>query len=164
MNVIGIECALASSVVSHNCLPDSSKALKRLSVVAPMKMTPLAVTMLPPMLSAPVLSKPFAFSSSTKPRGILQAISPLFTSTATSSPNGGLEHGILVCGSQKRPTGPPHGVVRTQVVGPPCRPLPICIFPTCPMSSTFVNRRPRTGSYEKPFQFAPPSVLGNVTM
>ena len=54
---------------------------------------------------AGVLSKPFAFSSSTKPSGTFHAISPLLTSTATSSPKGGAEHGILFCGFQKRPTG-----------------------------------------------------------
>ena len=28
----------------------------------------------------------------------------------------------------------------------------------------FVNNRPRTGSYERPLQLPPPSVLGNVTI
>ena len=32
------------------------------------------------------------------------------------------------------------------------------------MSITFVNSRPRAGSYENPFQLPPPSVLGNVTI
>ena len=41
------------------------------------------------------------------------AISPLLTSTATSSPKGGAEQGTFVSGFQKRPTGPPHGDART---------------------------------------------------
>ena len=89
-----------------------SKARKRASLVAPMNSTPLAVTIAPPMLSAPVLVKPLACSSSIWPIGTFQAISPVWTFTATSSPNGGAEHGILFSGFQNRPTGPPHGLTR----------------------------------------------------
>ena len=119
---MGIECALASSSVSQSCCPVAeSKARNRSSFVAPTKSRPLAVAMVPPMFRAPVLAKPWAFSSSTKPRGTFQAISPRLTSTATSSPNGGAEHGILFSGFQKRPTAPPQGVVRIQVRSPPPR-------------------------------------------
>jgi hypothetical protein len=45
------------------------------------------------------------------PSGTFHAISPVLTLTATSSPNGGAEQGILSAGFQNRPTGPPHGVV-----------------------------------------------------
>ena len=122
-----------------------------------MKIRPLAVAMLPPMLSVPVLANPFALSDSTNPSGTFQAISPRLTSTAISSPNGGAEHGILVSGFQKRPTAPPHGLRRTQVGGPPPRPVPCTIFATCPMFMTLVNARPSVGSCEKPFQLPPPT-------
>src|SRR5207249_10688989 len=164
-NVIGTACAHAGSSVSHSCLPlFDSNARNRQSIVAPMKSTPPAVTMLPPMLGVPVLSKPFAFSDSKNPIGTFHAISPRLTSTATSSPNGGAEHGILVSGFQKRPTAPPHGLRRTHVVGPPPRAVPCTIFATCPRFITLVNTRPSVGSYDKPFQLPPPSVLGNVTI
>ena len=88
----------------------------------------------------------------------------MFTSTATSSPNGGAEHGIFVSGFQNRPTAPPHGLRRTHVGGPPPRAVPCTIFATWPRFITFVNARPSVGSYEKPFQLPPPSVLGNVTI
>src|SRR5262249_50320957 len=129
--VIGTECAHAGSSVSHSCLPVfDSNARKRQSIVAPMKSTPPAVTMLPPMLSVPVWPNPFAFSDSTTPSGTFHAISPRLTSTATSSPNGGAEHGILVSGFQNRPTAPPQGLRRTHVDGPPPRACPSTIFAT----------------------------------
>src|SRR5580765_3497227 len=129
-----------------------------------MKISPLAVAMLPPMLSVPVLANPFALSASTKPSGTFQAISPRLTSTATSSPKGGAEHGILVSGFQNLPTAPPHGLRRTQVDAPPPRGVPCTIFATWPRFITLVNASPSVGSYESPFQLPPPSVLGNVTM
>ena len=46
-----------------------------------------------------------AFRSSKTPSGTRHATSAVSTSTATSSPNGGAEHGTLVCGFQKRPYG-----------------------------------------------------------
>ena len=146
-NVIGTSCAQAGSSVSHTCFPlFDSNARKRQSIVAPMKITPPAVAMLPPMLSVPVLSKPLAFSDSTKPSGTRHATSPRLTSIASSSPNGGAEHGIFVSGFQKRPTGPPHGLRRTQVGGPPPRAVPCTIFATCPRFITLVNARPSVGS------------------
>src|SRR3954468_23507051 len=115
---MGTVCAQAGSSVSQSCVPlCASKARKRQSIVAPMKIRPLAVAMLPPMLSVPVLGNPFALSDSTNPSGTFHAISPRFMSTATSSPNGGAEHGTLVSGSQNRPTPPPPGP-------PPPRPAP----------------------------------------
>src|SRR6266545_3124930 len=66
--VIGVVCAHAGSSVSQSCLPvRDSNARKRQSIVAPTKMTPPAVAMLPPMFSVPVLSSPFAFNDSTNP-------------------------------------------------------------------------------------------------
>src|SRR5436190_10379088 len=107
-NVIGVVCAHAGSSVSHNCLPvRDSNARNRQSIVAPMKMTPPAVAMLPPRFSVPVLSNPFAFSGAMNPSGTSQTISPRLTSSATSSPNGGAEHGILVSGFQNRPPASP---------------------------------------------------------
>ena len=83
MNVMGTECAGASSGTSHSCFPVfDSKARKRLSVVAPMKISPLAVAMLPPRFSAPVRSIPFDFSDSTNPSGTCHAMSPVLTFTA----------------------------------------------------------------------------------
>src|SRR5580765_2134341 len=145
--VIGVVCAHAGSSVSQSCLPlRDSNARKRQSMVAPMKISPLAVAMLPPMFSVPVLSKPFALSDSTNPSGTLHATSPRLTSRATSSPNGGAEHGIFVSGFQNRPTAPPHGLRRTHVVGPPPRAVPCTILATCPRFITLVNARPSVGS------------------
>ena len=61
---------------------------------------------------------PADFSDSTNPIGTRHAMSPVLTLTATSSPNGGAEHGTFVSGFQKRPTAPPHGDCRTHVVPP----------------------------------------------
>src|SRR5712671_5619631 len=121
-----------------------------------MKITPPAVAMLPPMFSVPVLSNPLSFSDWKKPIGTFHATSPLFTSTATSSPNGPAEQGILVSGFQNRPTAPPHGLRRTHVFSLPPRAVPCTIFATCPMFITLVNTKPSVGSYEKPLQFPPP--------
>src|SRR4051812_42368309 len=129
-----------------------------------MKITPPAVAMLPPRFSVPVLSNPFAFSGSMNPSGTFQTMSPRLTSSATSSPNGGAEHGIFVSGFQNRPTAPPHGLRRTQVSAPPPRAVPLTIFATWPMFITLVNARPSVGSYENPLQLPPPSVLGNVSI
>src|SRR6476469_3782622 len=120
------------------------------SLVAPTKISPDAVVMLPPRFGAPVLGKPALFSSSMNPTGTFHATSPVLTLTATSSPNGGAEHGIRFSGFQNRPTGPPHGERRTHVCAPPPRELPCVIFATCPMFITLVNARPSVGSYEKP--------------
>ena len=98
------------------------------------------------------------------PSGTFHATSPLFTSTATSSPNGPAEHGIFVSGFQNRPTAPPHGLRRTHVGTVPPRAVPCTIFATWPMFITLVNARPSVGSYENPLQFPPPSVLGNVSI
>ena len=109
--VIGVRGAHAGELRFPRaaCRSVDSKARKRQSIVAPMKMRPLAVAMLPPMFGVPVLSKPCAFERSKNPSGTFHAISPRLTSSATSSPNGGAEHGILVSGFQNRPTAPPHG-------------------------------------------------------
>ena len=140
---MGTECALASSSVSQSWAPvRESKARNRLSLVAPTKSRPPAVAMVPPMFKAPVLAKPWAFKRSTNPRGTFHAISPRLTSTATSSPNGGAEHGILFSGFQNRPTTPPQGVVRIQVRSPPPRGTPWTIRATCPRFITLVKTSP----------------------
>ena len=97
------------------------------------------------------------------PSGTCHAMSPLLTFTATSSPNGGAEHGIFVSGFQNRPTGLPHGDRRAQLLRPPGSVLGT-IFATCPRFITLVNTRPSDASYDVPFQLPPPSVLGNVTI
>src|SRR5438093_9984992 len=145
--VIGVVCAHAGSAVSQSCLPvRDSNARKRPSIVAPMKTTPPAVAMLPPMFNVPVLSKPWALSDSTNPNGTFHTTPPRLTSRATSSPNGGAEHGIFVSGFQNRPTAPPHGLRRTHVVGPPPRAVPCTILATCPRFITLVNASPSVGS------------------
>ena len=98
--------------------------------------------MVPPMFKAPVAAKPWAFSGSTNPRGTLHATSPRLTSTATSSPNGGAEHGILFSGFQNRPTTPPQGVVRIQVRSPPPRGTPWTIRATWPRFIRLVKTSP----------------------
>ena len=70
---------------------------------------------------------------------------------------------MCVSGSQKRPTAPPHGDWRIHVVAPD-RSVPCAIFATWPMFDTLVNTRWSVGSYDRPFQFPPPIVLGNVSI
>src|SRR5262245_8174453 len=164
MNVIGTACALASSSTSQSCWPDRESNARNLrSVLAPTNTRPLAVIIGPPMFNAPVWPKPLAFNSSTNPSGTFHAMSPEFTSTATSSPNGGAEHGILFSGFQNLPTEPPHGVLLAHVIGPSAL-FRSTIFATWPRFITFVTSRPSSGSYANPFQLPPPSVLGNVTI
>ena len=65
MKVIGMECAAASSSVSHSNAPvDESKALNLRSIDAPTNTSPLAVAMAPPMLTVPVSLRPRAFNDS----------------------------------------------------------------------------------------------------
>src|SRR6266850_7760365 len=102
MYVIGVACALASRSAVHSCSPVfASNPRKRLSVVAPINTTPPAVTIEPPRLGVPVI----VFNPSTTPSGTFQAISPLFTSTALSVPQGGFWHGHWFW-SQKRAYSP----------------------------------------------------------
>ena len=112
-NVIGVACALASRVVSQSSPPVSaSNARKRPSIVPPMNTRPEAVAIVPPMFGVPVLSKPRAFKSSNTPSGTRHRTAARLTSTARSSPNGGVEQGTRLSGFQNRPIGRPHGVVR----------------------------------------------------
>ena len=48
--------------------------------------------------------------------------------------------------------------------GPPAPSARFSMRATWPRFMMFVNNRPRTGSYERPLQLPPPSVLGNVTI
>src|SRR5207247_270293 len=82
--VIGVVCAHAGVAFPQSCLAvRDSNARTGQSIVAPMKTSPLAVAMLPPMFSVPVLSKPLALSDSTNPSGTFHATSPRLTSSAT---------------------------------------------------------------------------------
>src|SRR6267378_1886759 len=153
MYVIGVACALASRSAVHSCSPVfASNPRKRLSVVAPINTTPPAVTIEPPRLSVPVI----VFNPSTTPSGTFQAISPLFTSTALSVPQGGFWHGHWFW-SQKR------------AYSPSLDPLRYCsgasaacgsIAPTAPNSFALTNKYPEARSKEAPDQFPPPNVPG----
>src|SRR5665213_4428878 len=84
---MGLAYPFAGSLVAHNSLPVfDSYAWKYRSLVAPMNSNPPAVATEPPMLYAPVSLNPRASSDSTRPNGILQATSPVFTLIAKSSP------------------------------------------------------------------------------
>src|SRR5579885_329534 len=105
--VMGEACALAGSMKVHSSLPLSlSKARKRLSLVAPMKTSPPAVTSDPPILGAPVGGMPLASSASTTPSTLRQRNSPRSRSMAVRNPQGGFWHGYRF-GSQKRELGVP---------------------------------------------------------
>jgi hypothetical protein len=65
-----------------------SKARKRASSVAATNTRPLAVAMVPPLPGRPVFCLPSG-KLSVIPSGTFQAILPVLTSTATSSPHGG---------------------------------------------------------------------------
>src|SRR5580704_6779266 len=103
--VLGTEPAAASSLNDHSSLPVfASNARKRLSSVAPTNTSPPAVAIGPPMPGRPV----FCLSAgrlSVMPSGTFHAISPVFTLTATSSPQGGCEHGMFDALSLNRPAG-----------------------------------------------------------
>src|SRR5262245_41209236 len=182
-----MECAGASSFSDHSSLPlRASNARKRPSMVAPIKTRSPAVVILPPRLGVPVFI-PLASSSSKMPSGTCQAISPVFTLTATSSPHGGALHEYFVLGSQNRP---PSGVTLRYVVPfpssasagappPPQPPRPrpprpppprgwfgstFSTWPHWPAFITFVKIMPSRGLNETPFQFPPPTAPGNRTI
>src|SRR6267154_2391959 len=131
--VIGVACALASRSAAHSCSPvRASKARKRLSIVAPINTTPPSVTIVPPRLGVPV----DVFSSSTTPSGTFQTISPLFTSTALSVPQGGFWHGHW-CSSQKRAYSPSLELLRYRTgASAACG----SIAPTAPNSFAFTKK------------------------
>src|SRR5690348_15510655 len=100
---MGMVWALASIFSAHDSLPvRASKARKRPSLVAPMKIRPPAVTTIGPVLGAPVFGNPFAASASTVPNGTCQTMSPVLALTANISAQGGLIQGQPLLGSQKR--------------------------------------------------------------
>src|SRR5262249_59647175 len=106
--VIGTAWAEASIFSVHSSLPVRvSNARNRLSFVAPMKIRPLAVVMLPERFGAPVFLNPWASSDSVIPSGTFHAMSPVAAFTETSSPNGGFWHAMKVLGSQKPAEAPP---------------------------------------------------------
>src|SRR6266581_2454713 len=150
---MGVACALASSSPTQSCSPVRVlNARKRLSIVAPINTTPPSVTIEPPRLGAPVA----VFSSSITPSGTFQTISPVFTSTALSVPQGGFWHGHW-CLSQKRAYSPSLDPLRYRTgASAACG----SIAPTAPNSFTLTNKSPEAPSKAAPDQFAPPSVPG----
>src|SRR6267378_4196177 len=157
MYVIGLACALASRVAAHSCSPVfASNPRKRSSTVAPINTTPPAVTIEPPRFGVPVV----VFSSSTTPSGTFQAISPLFTSTALSVPQGGFWHGHW-CSSQKRAYSPSLDARRyCSGASAACG----SIAPMAPNSLALTNKQPEPRSKEAPDQFAPPNVPGTTNV
>src|SRR5947207_3164024 len=107
MNVIGVACALAGSLVVQISLPVSlSNARKRLSLVAPINTSPPAVTSDPPIFDVPVGGTPLAIKSSTTPSTERQRNSPLSKLIAVRKPHGGFWQGFRSL-SQKREFGLP---------------------------------------------------------
>src|SRR5438094_1503759 len=87
-------CAASSAFSTlHNSTPVFvSKARNMLSSAAPMNVSPPAVVIgPPPRLELPVLTP--AGTPSIVPKGICQAISPVFTLIAVSLPQGGAQQG-----------------------------------------------------------------------
>src|ERR1700733_5144566 len=94
-NVMGLEFASFSSLVTHSSLPVlESKARKRWSIVAPMKTSPPAVVIGPALPPFPVFCFPSG-SPSVRPSVVVQATSPVFPLTAIRRPHGGFWHGQL---------------------------------------------------------------------
>src|SRR5256884_4094485 len=123
---------VAVTGVQTCALPISSKARKRLSVVAPINTTPPAVTIDPPRFGVPVV----VFSSSTLPSATFQTISPLFTSTAFNVPHGGFWQGHSFS-SQNLAYSPPLAPRRNRSgASSACG----CIAPTAPSSFAFTNK------------------------
>src|SRR5262245_37313872 len=116
--------ALLSSFVTHNSFPFlTSKARKRLSFVAPIKTTPPAVAIEPPLLIRPLFFFPSG-SSSVMPSVTCHTISPVLALIAVNCPHGGFWHGQL-CSPRSWPctltlrsqnfdaTGFPHTLARS---------------------------------------------------
>ena len=84
----------ASRIYDHNSRPsDASYARMCRSGVPVANIRPDFVANRPPKLSCPVVGIPRAVSSLYSPNGFLHTILPSFKSTATISPQGGLEPG-----------------------------------------------------------------------
>src|SRR5947207_838579 len=90
----------------HNSSPVFvSKARNMLSSAAPINVSPPAVVIgPPPRLEAPVLTP--AGTPSIVPKGICQAISPVFTLIAVSLPQGGAQHGQPFTDTEPPSLGP----------------------------------------------------------
>src|SRR5438045_9361572 len=92
---MGVAVMLLSTGVDHNSFPVlESKARKRRSPVAPIKITPPAVTIGPPLPADPTFFLPSGMLS-LMPRGTFHARSPVVAFTATRLAQGGLKHGRL---------------------------------------------------------------------
>src|SRR5436190_529459 len=102
---MGVALAASTSLVTHSSFPVfASIARKRASIAAPIKMRPPAVAIGPPRGSGvPVFGTFRASNSSKDPSGLRQAISPVFTLTATISLHGGAWQGHFLAASQNRP-------------------------------------------------------------
>src|SRR5258708_7578233 len=121
-----------------------------------MNTSPPAVTVVPPILTAPVFGTPFAVSSAYSPSGTRQTMSPVLTSTALNSPQGGCWHGQNVEGCQNREAGDSAGPLRNQA--------PLGLFANLkmpPRLCVLTKIYPSFGSNQAPPQFAPPRKLGN---
>src|SRR5437773_8334443 len=90
----------------HNSSPVLvSKARNMLSSAAPINVSPPAVVIGPPTrLEAPVLTP--AGTPSIVPKGMCQAISPVFTLIAVSLPQGGAQHGQPFTDTEPPSLGP----------------------------------------------------------
>src|SRR6266516_3848067 len=90
---MGLALATSAVFMLHDSSPVFvSKARNMLSSAAPMNVRPPAVVIgPPPRLEPPVLTP--AGTPSIVPKGICQAISPVFTLIAVSLPQGGAQHG-----------------------------------------------------------------------
>ena len=140
-----------------SCFPvRESKARKRLSAVAPINISPLAVATEPPRFGEPVSP----FTPSTTPSGTFQTISPLLTSTAFKVPQGGFWQGHWFS-SQNRAYSPPLEL-RRYATGAPAGCASIA--PTDPNSFTFTKKYPNSGSNDPPDHVAPPNVPGTTSV
>src|ERR1043165_3565866 len=99
----GTEFTSMPTSVTHSSAPVfESKARNFPSMVAPTNTRPPAVAMDPPLVvGVPVFGTPSLSSSANEPRGTRHAMSPVFTFTATISPQGGWLHGHCLVPSQK---------------------------------------------------------------
>ena len=88
---MGVACPLAGSVALQSSRPVvSSKAWRRLSLLAPIKTMPPAVTIDPPMFG---VRSEDAISPGKEPSGTRQRIEPSERSSAVNDPHGGFWQG-----------------------------------------------------------------------
>ena len=113
------------------------------------------------MFGVPVLSKPRAFRSSNTPSGTRHAIDAVFDVTATSSPKGGAEHGILRLEVPEASDGPiPRRASARMSTRPSAASVRRSIRATWPRFMMFVNMRPRAWIVRQPAPVAPAERAG----